>query len=149
MRSDVRRAPGELVGDKKKILSVDDEMVILIVLGALFRSAGYEVVTSQGGQDAMDRIKAGGYDLMVSDVRMNPISGLEFLKMSKSSHPETPVIMISAYDSADAQRQMRELGAFTFVKKPFDNKELIRLIGMAMAGQPPPPEQNPDDESGS
>ncbi len=111
-----------------RLLAIDDEVTVLIVLNALFKSAGLEVVTSQGGQHATNLVRGGGFDLIVSDIRMSPINGLEFLKLSKAEHPETVVIMISAYEAPAALTQLKEMGAFAFVKKPFDNNELLRLV---------------------
>ena len=114
-----------------RLLAIDDEMSVLIVLNALFKSAGFEVVTSQGGQHAAGLIKAGGFDAIVSNIRMSPINGIELLKLSRAEHPETVVLMISAYEAPAALAQLKEMGAFAFVKKPFDNNELLRLVRKA------------------
>jgi DNA-binding NtrC family response regulator len=126
-----------------KLLAIDDEMPVLIVLNALFKASGFEVVTSQGGQHATDLLKAGGFDIVVSDIRMNPINGIEFLKMSKAAHPETAVLMISAYEAPAALTQLKEMGAFAFVKKPFDNNDLLRLVRKAIEKAPSKPAPKP------
>jgi DNA-binding NtrC family response regulator len=126
-----------------RLLAIDDEMPVLIVLNALFKASGFEVVTSQGGQHATDLINAGGFDIVVSDIRMNPINGIEFLKMSKAVHPETAVLMISAYEAPAALTQLKEMGAFAFVKKPFDNNDLLRLVRKAIDKAPSKPTPKP------
>jgi DNA-binding NtrC family response regulator len=128
-----------------RLLAIDDEMAVLLVLNALFKSAGIEVVTSQGGQHAASLIKAGGFDVIVCDIRMNPINGIEFLKQSKAEHPETVVLMISAYEAPAALTKLKEMGAFAFVKKPFDNNDLLRLVRKALAKEPPREKPNPEN----
>jgi DNA-binding NtrC family response regulator len=125
----------------KRLLAIDDEMSVLIVLNVLFKTAGFEVVISQGGQEAVDLVEKGGFDIILTDVRMNPINGFEFAKISKAKHPETPVIMISAYESPVKRSQLHKLGVFSFVKKPFDNNELLRLVRQAVETRSPAAEK--------
>ncbi len=116
-----------------RVLLVDDEPTILIILSAFFRSEGHEVVTVQGGQKAAYLIKSEKFDLMISDMRMEPLDGAELLKLARKSHPEMPVIMVTAYYSAEASAELQEMGAFAYLKKPFDNSELLRIAREALA----------------
>lgn len=116
-----------------RILLIDDEPNILVVMRALFRAAGHEVVTVAGSHEAVDKIQHEAFDLMVSDVRMNPINGFELLKLAHAEKPAMPVIMVTAYGSEAIREQVRELGAVGYLTKPFENRELIRVVNEAMS----------------
>lgn len=115
-----------------RVLLVDDEPNILVVMRALFRATGHDVTTVTGGHEAVRLIQDGTFDLMVSDVRMNPINGIELLKVARAEKPTMPVIMVTAYGSDTVRDQVLELGASGYLKKPFDNQELMRLVGQVL-----------------
>jgi DNA-binding response OmpR family regulator len=114
------------------VLLIDDEPNILVVMRALFRAAGHEVTTVPGGHEAVRLIREGHFDLMVSDVRMNPINGIEFLKLARAEKPALPVIMVTAYGSDATRDQILEMGASAYLKKPFENQELMRVVNQAL-----------------
>jgi DNA-binding NtrC family response regulator len=115
-----------------RVLLVDDEATILIVLSALFRVAGHEVVSANGGDAALEIIKGQEFDLMISDVRMAPVDGMALLREAKKRYPKMSVIMITAFYSERAVEEARKMGAYAYLKKPFDNNELLRVAGEAL-----------------
>lgn len=115
-----------------RVLLVDDEIHILTVLHMLFKSRGDEVTTARGGEEAISILQSQGFDLMVSDIRMKPINGLDVLKAAREQHPEMPAIMVTAYDTAESNREALALGATAYLKKPFDNDELLRIAEKAI-----------------
>lgn len=118
------------------VLLVDDEANILTVLSMLFRIRGDRVATANGGERACELLRQEAFDLMVSDLRMKPINGMEVLRFARECRPEMPVIMVTAYDTVEAAQQALALGAFAYIKKPFDNRQLLELADEAMRRQP-------------
>jgi DNA-binding NtrC family response regulator len=115
-----------------RVLLVDDEIHILTVLHMLFKSRGDDVTTARGGQEAISILEEQGFDLMISDIRMKPVNGLEVLKVARERYPEMPVIMVTAYDTAESNREALALGAVAYLKKPFDNEELLGIADKAI-----------------
>ena len=115
-----------------RVLALDDESTILVVLSALLKADGHEVVTLAGGNEAVEAIETQEFDLLISDVRMDPIDGFQFLKLAKKVHPEMPVIMITAYYSLEKAKEMTRMGAFACLKKPFDLPQLQDVVGRAV-----------------
>jgi DNA-binding NtrC family response regulator len=117
------------------ILTVDDEETILQVLSSLLKAEGHKVIKASDGQSAIEMIEANeGIDLVISDVRMRPISGIDLLKVVKMTHPELPVIMVTAYYSMDVMNDVMELGAFAYLSKPFKPFELLHKVNNALSG---------------
>ncbi|MDA0321672.1 MAG: response regulator [Verrucomicrobia bacterium] len=115
-----------------RVLLVDDEIHILTVLHMLFKSRGDEVTTARGGQEALTILEKQEFDLMVSDIRMKPINGLEVLRVARDRYPKMPAIMVTAYDAAEANREALALGAAAYLTKPFDNEELLGIAEKAI-----------------
>jgi DNA-binding NtrC family response regulator len=126
------------------ILLVDDDDMILTVLSVYLRSEGHDIVTALDGNKAMAIVQSTQLDLVISDLRMNPISGLELLKMIKAEKPALPVILLTAFASAKTAREADQLGAFGYLSKPFTNDEVLQTVDRAIAsgrsaGSGPPP----------
>ena len=115
-----------------RILLVDDEPNILSVLSTLLRSQGYEVSPVLGGEKAIDALKEETFDMMISDIRMAPVDGLEVLKFSRSLRPSMAVIMITAYGSVETAVEAMKEGAFDYVTKPFKVDELLITVKRAL-----------------
>jgi len=115
-----------------RILLVDDEATILSVLSTLLKAEEYDVVSACGGEKGRDMIESGHFDLMISDIRMSPINGMELLKLARERHPEMPVIMLTAYGSVETAIEALKLGAFDYVTKPFKVDELLITVRRAL-----------------
>ena len=83
-----------------KILIVDDEARILLLLQSLLKANGYDVVTAKDGNSALDAVKSDTFDLVITDLRMSPMDGLELLGRSKLQ-PDLPMILLTAYASVE------------------------------------------------
>ncbi|RPH78831.1 MAG: response regulator [Nitrospiraceae bacterium] len=114
---------------KKKILLVDDEPGILKVLSIKLRVSGYDVVTTAGGQEALDLIDSASPDIVLLDVIMPGVDGLEVLRKLRVNS-RLPVFVFSA-SSENAQKAM-SLGADGFLAKPFDVDDLVKRIVMVL-----------------
>lgn len=115
-----------------RILLVDDEPSILNVLSTLLKGQGHECVPAKGGDQARELIRDEQFDLMISDIRMTPIDGLELLKLVKRMRPEMVVIMLTAYGSVETAVTAMKEGAFDYVTKPFKVDELLITVQRAL-----------------
>ncbi|MFT5241151.1 MAG: DNA-binding NtrC family response regulator, partial [Kiritimatiellia bacterium] len=115
-----------------KVLLIDDEPSILSVLSTLLKAEGYDVVSSLGGEKAKEHLSAQTFDLMISDIRMNPINGMELLRLAHEEHNKMPVIMLTAYGSVETAIDALKLGAFDYVTKPFKVDELLITVQRAL-----------------
>lgn len=114
------------------ILVVDDEKDVREGLASLLVMEGYEVTTAENGAAAIERAKLRRFDLILTDLRMPGMSGVETLTGLKQLHPDVPVLVVTGYASDEtAERCMRE-GAYGYVMKPFDLDQLLRLIPEAI-----------------
>jgi DNA-binding NtrC family response regulator len=115
-----------------RVLLVDDEPNILQVLACMLRSKKHDVKFTTEGQKAIDMAKAEKFDLLISDIRMNPVDGMTVLKSVRKVRPEMPVLMLTAYGSLDTAKQAIDLGAFGYVLKPFNLQELLITVDRAL-----------------
>lgn len=112
-----------------KILFVDDEKDILASLKRLFMDEGYEIFTAQGGPHALELLKNGAVDLIVSDQRMPVMSGVEFLKQSKGLAPDSIRILLTGYaDISAAIDSINKGEVYRYITKPWNDDELKAII---------------------
>jgi two-component system NtrC family response regulator len=114
------------------ILIVDDEKNYLLVLEALLTDAGYEVITRDNASEALEIITSHDLDLVITDMRMPGVDGMEFLVQLRALQPEIPVIMMTAYATVEKAVEAMKQGAFDYITKPFKNEELILTIRKAL-----------------
>ncbi|HVF89580.1 MAG TPA: sigma-54 dependent transcriptional regulator [Blastocatellia bacterium] len=113
---------------KGSILVVDDEEVMRDVLESLLTSEGYQVDVAKTGEEGLDKFQQRPFDLVLLDVSMPGMGGLRSLEEILKTDAEAVVIMITAYATFDTAVSAWQRGAFNCIKKPFDNKEIIKLI---------------------
>ncbi len=118
--------------EKIKLLVVDDERSMVGFLDVLLTGEGYKVFSARNGKQALQLIKKNDYDLVLSDMKLGDLNGIEVLKAAKAKNPATIVIMISAYSSTENAVEAMNVGAYDFVPKPFDNDELRHTIKRAL-----------------
>ena len=111
-----------------RILLVDDEPSILSVLTTLMKSEGHDPVPVRGGDKAKDVMLADQFDLMISDIRMSPVDGMELLKIAHRERPGMAVIMLTAYGSVETAVEAMKEGAYDYVTKPFKVDELLITV---------------------
>ena len=120
------------MANKENILVVDDETSMREFLGVLLSKQGYKVADAKNGSQALKMIQKINYDLILTDIRLGDITGLEVLREAKKKNPDTVVIMISAYSTTEIAVEAMNEGAYDFVPKPFDNNELKQTIQRAL-----------------
>lgn len=111
-----------------KILIVDDEARILLLLQSLLKANGYDVVTAKDGNSALDAVKSDTFDLVITDLRMSPMDGLELFKEIKKLQPDLPVILLTAYASVETAIEALKNGAFDYLSKPFKVDEMLDIV---------------------
>ena len=111
-----------------KVLVVDDEPEAVELLVEFLSSKGYEILTATSGEEALRRVKEDRPHLVLLDIRMPKMSGLEVLKRIREIDAEMGVIMVTAVNEEDVGRQALELGAFDYIVKPLDLKYLERSL---------------------
>jgi len=115
-----------------RILVVDDEPSTLSVLSTLLRAEGHEVKPVRGGEQAKDVIQNEAYDLMISDLRMSPVDGMELLRYARRERPGMATILVTAYGSVQTAVEAMRVGAFDYVTKPFKVDELLITVQRAL-----------------
>ena len=115
------------------ILIVDDEKNYLTILSAVLEDEGFEVVTALGGREALEVHKTSDLDLIVTDMKMPGMDGIELLEHIKSVDPDLPIIMMTAHGTIDKAVEAMQKGAYSYILKPFDNERLIIYVTKAIS----------------
>lgn len=115
------------------ILIVDDEPNYRLILAEIAKEEGYEVLTAESAEKAIPIVRETDLDLVITDMRMPGMDGMEFLKEIKIFDPELPVIMITAFGEVEKAVKAMQNGAFNYLTKPFNNEELVVSMQKAVA----------------
>jgi two-component system NtrC family response regulator len=115
------------------ILIVDDEKNYLTILSAVLEDEGFEVLTALGGFQALEIYKSSDLDLILTDMKMPKMDGIELLENIKEIDPDLPVIMMTAHGTVDKAVEAMQKGAYTYILKPFDNERLIIYVKKAIS----------------
>jgi two-component system NtrC family response regulator len=115
------------------ILVVDDEKNYLLVLKAILEDEGFEVLTALSGREALAIQKTSDVDLVLTDMKMPSMDGIELLEQVKSVNPDLPVIMMTAHGTVDKAVEAMQKGAYSYLLKPFDNDRLILYVKKAVS----------------
>jgi len=115
-----------------RVLVVDDERAMRELLAIILKGEGHTVTVAERGDQALDLVRREPFDLVITDLRMPKVDGLEILKVVKDSTPDTVVIMISAFSSTEAAVEALKLGAYDYITKPFKVDEVKVIIKNAL-----------------
>jgi len=117
----------------EKILVVDDEPDMLKLLSMMLRDkTGYEVTTTNNPIEAVELAKQGGFALVITDLKMPGLDGIELLDAVKKDNPDIPVIFITAYATVESATEAIQKGGFDFISKPFRKEQILFTIDRAM-----------------
>lgn len=111
-----------------RILVVDDEEDVRETLSEMIKELGYQVVVAENGKEALDRIKTEKVDLIITDLSMPKMNGLELIVTSKRINPNIPIGVISAFGNVENTTYALTRGAFSFIAKPFKMPQVKELI---------------------
>ena len=117
--------------NQPSVLIIDDEAGILDTLRILLKNSDFEPQTAQGGRAGMEAMQASKPDIVLTDVRMPGVSGIEILEAARDMDPEMPVILMTAQASLQSAIQAVNEGAFYYIQKPFANEELVAICRRA------------------
>ena len=113
------------------VLVVDDEQGILESLGILLRNAGFNTYTAHGGRAGLEQLASLQPDIVLTDVRMPDVGGVEILAAARQQNGDTPVILMTAQATLQSAMQAVNEGAFYYIQKPFRNDELLAILTRA------------------
>ena len=115
----------ETPAHKGRILIIDDQRNMRATLAMLLRGNGYEVEAAGSGRAGQEMGAAGAFDLVLTDLRMGELDGIEVLRAIKRAQPLTEVIVMTAYGTIESAVEAMKLGAFDYIQKPFSEQELL------------------------
>ena len=116
-----------------RILVVDDEDILIRCYQRILENSGYQLEYVTSGAEALKRIEAGKFDLIILDYLMPEMNGMAVLQRAREIQPDVKVIMITGLDQLDTQMRARDLGVFDYLPKPFDPDDLKRAVLRAVA----------------
>ena len=115
-----------------KILIVDDEPDMLKLLSMILREkTSYEITTTNNPMEAIELVKQGGFDLVISDLKMPVLDGMEIIDAVKKIDEDIPVIIITAFASVESASEAIQKGGFDFITKPFRKEQILFTIDKA------------------
>ena len=120
------------MSDRPSLLIVDDESAILDSLRILFKNEGFEVSVARGGRAALEALDRAVPEIVLTDVRMPSVSGMEILAAARERDPDLPVILMTAQAELKTAIEAVNRVAFHYIQKPFDNDELIAICRRAL-----------------
>jgi DNA-binding NtrC family response regulator len=117
----------------EKLLIVDDEPDMLKLLSMIIKEkTPYEVVTTNNPLEALEFAKKGGFDLVISDLKMPGLDGIELIEAVKKIDEDIPIIIITAYGTVESASESMNKGGFDFITKPFRKEQILFTIDKAI-----------------
>ncbi len=114
--------------DKGSILIVDDEDFAKSGLAKILAEEGFSVHTADDGKSALSETKNRRFDLIITDIKMPELDGIELTRSLKKKNPNQHIIVMTAYGNIDSYLEVMNLGSFDYIHKPFTAKELLRIV---------------------
>ncbi len=114
--------------DKQRILVIDDEAIVRVSCDRVLGPEGYDVELTSRGDEALRRLDAERFDLVLTDLKMPDMDGLEVLKKIKEKWPHIPVIIITGYGTISTAVQAIKLGAYEYIEKPFNPEDILSAV---------------------
>lgn len=119
--------------NRLKVMVLDDEPIVCKRLQPALEKLGYEVETFIYSEEAMRRIQETEFDIIVTDLKMKGIDGMQFLQEAKKRSPKTEVIVITGFATLETARESFQKGVFDFIAKPFKLGEIQEVVNKAAA----------------
>ena len=114
------------------LLVIDDDPEMCNLLEKVLVREDYHVQTACRGDDALKLLRQKEFDLIISDLKMPGLSGIELIRQAKAASPETPIILITAFGNVNAYIEVKEIGTYEFINKPIKMQHLKRVIQKAL-----------------
>ncbi len=113
--------------NKGKILVLDDDPVVTLSCKRILGAEGYNIITSEKGEDTLNKVSKEEFDLLITDIRLPDINGITVLKESKIIQPKLDVVVITGYPTLEDAKESVKLGAFEYIEKPFTPEFMINV----------------------
>jgi DNA-binding NtrC family response regulator len=114
------------------VLVMEDEFNVAKAIEMVLREEGYKVITAMNGQDALEQFQGKSFDLLVADLRLPDVNGMDVIRKVRTDWPDTAVIVITGYPGVDTAVEAMKLGALDYLPKPFTEEELTEVINSAL-----------------
>ncbi len=112
----------------KKIMVVDDKESVTIILKQMLEQGGYSVEVANDGEKALEALKNGHFDMLITDINMPVMNGVELLNKTKEAFPRMPVIFITAYGKDKIIIDAIKVGLSDFIEKPFRMEDILKTV---------------------
>jgi len=117
----------------RKVLVVDDEPVVNESCRRILAARGFDVATTESGRDGLSRASAQHFDLVLTDLKMPDLDGMDLVRRIRRERPDTAIIVITGYGSVPSAVEAVRLGVSDYIEKPFSPKQLAEAVGRALA----------------
>src|SRR6202453_1027518 len=121
-----------MLPEKKQVLIVDDEPNLRKILAAQLSRDGYDVMTAEDGEQGLATLRDHHIDLVVTDLKMPKVDGMQLLREALRLDPDLPIVMITAHGTVDTAVEALKIGAFDYLTKPFDKDEVRAIVAKAL-----------------
>src|SRR5688572_11615747 len=121
-----------MIAERKQILVVDDEPNLRRVLSAQLVRDGYDVHTAEDGEEGLSMLREHHIDMVITDLKMPKVDGMELLRRALKLDPDMPVVIITAHGTVDNAVEALKTGAFDYITKPFDQAEVRTIVKKAL-----------------
>ena len=125
------------MNNRQSILLVDDDPEFRKAMKKMFEKSGYEVTVAADGQEALVALSEDSFDLIISDLRMPNLNGMELMEELKRRKINLPVIFITAYGEVESYMDLMNLGAFEYINKPVKGQEILGVVRKALESTSP------------
>lgn len=125
-------ATGTVPSPKARVLAIDDQPVILDLISAMCRSLGYNVLTASSGEEGLKLVSQTAFDIVLTDLAMPGMSGLEVARRIRRLHPQTPIVLVTGWEVNIAQGELEAAGIRQVLYKPFRIEQLTEIIQSAV-----------------
>jgi DNA-binding response OmpR family regulator len=122
-----------MTADKPTILIVDDEALVRRVLGDALRRSGYTIESAASGHEALERLQEPGVDLLLLDLQLGDLDGVEVMRAARQRWPQLPIVMLTAHGSLPSAIEAVRCGAADYLLKPIGLDELRTRVGAALS----------------
>ena len=120
---------------KSRILIVDDDPAFGLMLGTFFDKNGFKTTKAQTGKECLKELKHSDYHLVLTDLRLPDITGIEVLRHIKQNYPQLPVVLMTGYGEIKTAVQAIKLGAYEYVSKPVNPDEILMIVNSVLGGK--------------
>ncbi|RJP16648.1 MAG: response regulator [Candidatus Abyssobacteria bacterium SURF_5] len=125
------------MNNRQSILLVDDDQEFRKAMKKMFEKSGYDVTVAADGQEALVALSGKSFDLIISDLRMPNLNGMELMEELKRRKINLPVIFITAYGEVESYMDLMNLGAFEYINKPVKGHEILGVVRKALESASP------------